>query len=330
MDFPRPRLQKMRLLAAFTLLELLAAFSVLALLLVLVFSLISQVTKVTTTSTSSFQDARTAFETMTRLLSQAVLNTYWDYDNSNNPVNYIRASELHYVMGDAATLTGLTNTLGNAVFFQAPLGKSKAAGFRDTPALLNSVGFYVRYSASPDLPSYLQNQPTEAYRLWMYLQPSEEFKVYDIFNGNPQKDSDLSWFRDDITDAARNHVLANNVILLLIRCSYEDADGKMKQSYAYDSRPPSGSGSSQPVEKHQIPPTLHVTLVAIDDVTAIRLRGLGSYNPIGDIPFTDAAEYKKDIGALQSYLNSRPLNGIPINYRIFESTINVSSSKWSK
>ena len=33
-----------------------------------------------------FREARSAFESISRRLSQATLNAYWDYDNPQNPV----------------------------------------------------------------------------------------------------------------------------------------------------------------------------------------------------------------------------------------------------
>lgn len=318
----------------FSILELLVAMTVLVLMLVLLLPVVSNVTRVTTSNPPTFQEARTAFETMTRLLGQALLNTYWDYDDPRNPQRYVRASELHFVGGPAPTLTGFPGTAGSAVFFQAPLSQGADRELKSQPGLLNSVGFYTRFSESEHLPSYLQSEKsaTAAWRLWMYLQPAEDFAVYSLYNGSPQAASNLSWFRSDLNTAARNHVLANNVILLLIRASYKNSAGQQVMSYAYDSRP-MPSGTAQPVEMHQIPPLLHASLVVIDQRTADRLLLASngqSYNLIPGDLFSDASEYTADMTRLQDHLNSRPIGDVPIHYRIFEAAIPMSSAKWSQ
>ena len=85
-----------------------------------------------------FQTARVAFEAMTRNLSQATVNTYWDLDfgvkdGKVQPSGYRRNSDLHFVSGLAATDKILNSKSSktteqidptHAVFFQAPLGVS--------------------------------------------------------------------------------------------------------------------------------------------------------------------------------------------------------------
>jgi len=330
MRFPSP--SRHRRFCAFTLVELLAAIGTLVLLLLFTLSITSNVSRVMSGNGSSFQEARTAFETMTRMLSQAVLNPYWDYDNPATPSRYIRASELHFVAGAAATLTGLSDAVGSAVFFQAPLGHTRAPELKKMPRLLNSLGFYVRFSTSAHLPPYLDapaiRDATAAYRLWMFMEPAEEMTVYQIYSGSPQAASSFSWFRTGLTVPAKNHVLANHVILLLIRCRYRDADGNVVETYLYDSRPGMGSGV-QPVEMHQIPETLEVTLVAIDDSSAARLLAAsgGRYVLVDPLLFGTAGDYADDLARLQDDLNRHP---VPVHYRVFESTVNVSASKWSR
>jgi len=317
---------------AFTLVELLAAMSTLVLLLLFTLSITSHVSRITASNGPSFQEARTAFETITRMLSQALLNPYWDYDNPATPNRYIRASELHFVAGPAPALTALSDTVGSAVFFQAPLGYTATPSLRKMPRLLNSLGFYVRFSTSPHIPPYLDTpaarSATAAYRLWMFMEPAEEMTVYDLYNASPQAASDFSWFRPGLAVTAKNHVLANHVILLLIRSSYRDANGDVVETYMYDSRP-GMSGGVQPIEMHQIPETLHVTLVAIDDATATRLLAAsdGPYQLVDPELFDTASDYANDLVKFQDDLNGNP---VPVHYRIFESTVNVSASKWSR
>lgn len=331
MSFLR-RAGKMRL-RGFTILELLVALSVLIMLLALILPLVSGVTRITSSNPPTFQEARTAFETMTRMLSQAVVNTYWDYDNPRTPEKYVRASELHFLLGPASTLTNLPATSGSAVFFQAPLGQNP--GSIHMADLLNSVGFYTLFSTSEHVPPYLASTKAEtaAWRLWMYLQPSANFAVYDSYNADPQASSKTTWFQADLTTPALNHVLANNVVLLLLRATYPNANDQLVERYTYDSRP-AFTGPTQPIEMHQIPPVIHATLVVIDQQTADRLLAAKDgtqYDLIPDDLFQgdNASQYRNDLEKLKTHLNDRPISGIPIHYRIFEATISMNASQWS-
>lgn len=316
-----------------------AAGAVFLLILALTLTLISFLTRSITqgaSSLSTFQEARSAFETMNRILSQAVLNTYWDYDDPAAPANYLRASELHFVLGSSASLTGLTDTAGSAIFFQAPLSHVRQPTWKSQSDLLNTVGFYVRYSSSADLPEFLADKKPQsaAWRLWMFLQPADDLSVYETFSGRPQAGTDFSWFQGALTDLSHSHVLANNIILLLIRAGYAGADGQWKERYVYNSRGISETSLfPQAVEVHQLPPELLVTLVAIDQRTADRLRersGNSAYQLLPPDLFLNAAEYQSDLRSLEEHLNDRPLGGIPVAFRIFETAVNVSSSKWSR
>src|SRR5688572_26589605 len=75
--------------AAFTLVELMVATAVIALLMVVLLQMTTQTTKTwrfTTEKVEKFQSARDGFESMTRRISQATLNTYWDYVDLNGRV----------------------------------------------------------------------------------------------------------------------------------------------------------------------------------------------------------------------------------------------------
>ena len=103
---------------AFTLVEILVSLGVLAILLLISAEVIGTV-QTTWTSTnarvSQFREARTAFDIITRNLSQATLNTYLDYDNNyltaadpaaattTAPTRYERKSDLRFVCGPAGT-----------------------------------------------------------------------------------------------------------------------------------------------------------------------------------------------------------------------------------
>ena len=93
--------------AGFTILEVMVASAVFVLLLGLLMSTISQTSTVTRRATekvSAFQGARSAFELITSKLSQATMNSYWDYDSPTTPTKYIRKSGVFRVMVKYARL----------------------------------------------------------------------------------------------------------------------------------------------------------------------------------------------------------------------------------
>src|SRR5678816_1104846 len=89
-----------RCTAAFTIVEMLVSTAILGLLMVLLLSTVDQTQRVwlrSSNKVAQFQAARTAFEALTRNLTQATLNTNYGYqmDSSNEPTYYRRESDLH-------------------------------------------------------------------------------------------------------------------------------------------------------------------------------------------------------------------------------------------
>jgi uncharacterized protein (TIGR02599 family) len=78
---------------AFSLVEMLVAIAVFCIMLALVFSVVNHTSGVWRRSSDkiqAFQEARLAFEALTRNLSQATLNSYLDYDSVESPTRYLR------------------------------------------------------------------------------------------------------------------------------------------------------------------------------------------------------------------------------------------------
>src|ERR1043165_3679421 len=95
---------------AFTLIEVMVSTSLLAILLMILLGIVNQTSatwRYSVSKVEQFRGARQAFESMTRRLSQATLNTYWDYDPPppKPPLKYIRQSDLRFVSGSAQVLT---------------------------------------------------------------------------------------------------------------------------------------------------------------------------------------------------------------------------------
>lgn len=337
---------------AFTLLELLVAMSVLSLVMVLLFSMVNSVSGLwrrTTGKIATFQEARAGFETMTRKLSQATLNTYWDYDppvSAGVPTRYVRQSDLHFICGQADTLLGGSiddELVTHSVFFQAPIGYSAktAQGTSNVQLenLLNSSGFFVQHgSDADDRPNFLKPfvPARTAYRLMELWQPTEEFSVYSHPAGA------LEWFTQPLAStpsAARP--LAENIIAMVLwpRRAVEDVGDPLTTDYSYDSRryvTAPGNALAE-LTRNQLPPIVAVTMVAVDQASARRLEeplsgkeevlgtgalfmSLGSGDNIED----QEEAYAIDLSRLEAFLREHRLN-----YRFFTTNVSIRQAKWN-
>jgi uncharacterized protein (TIGR02599 family) len=189
---PAPAPARGTLAAGFTLVELLVSTAVIALLMLILIQVtnnISSAWRATTEKVEKFQEARDGFEAMTRRISQATLNTYWDYYNvagvpinqaanpgSFLPFSYGRQSDLRFICGPmsngapgamngtscTADLTNGSTLQGNSmlpywpthgIFFQAPLGN---IAYADQPFyaamdnLLNTWGYFLEVNCDAD------------------------------------------------------------------------------------------------------------------------------------------------------------------------------------
>jgi len=318
---------------AFTLLELLVSFVVLAILVILIASMIdatSRATRRPTEQAQTFQEARTAFELLTRRLSQATLNTYWDYDNPNAPTRYQRQSELHFVIGNTSTLldTPPLETPTYAVFFQAPLGKSSSPSLRTLSGLLNNCGFFIRFASnSGGTPGFFQSafSPAEKYRyrLYEWVQPSESLGIYNSNNGT-------AWFTEPIEDNPTSaQPIAKNIVALIFHprlSEREDPTGELlTNDFSYNSR----AGTATTLTFNQLPPQVDVIMVAMDEPSATRLAEQNGSNP-PDLGLTglflknNKSDIEDDIKELEAELNE-----LNVNYRIFRTTIKIPGAKWS-
>ena len=324
----------------FTILELLVSTVVLVFLVVLLTGItgrMSDIWKRTTGSILQWQSARSGFEAMNRRITQATLNTTWAYyDGANgtgnlttsDPKSYGRSSSLHFVAGPAEDLIpSVPDTTTQAIFFQAPMGRTTETAVRGLPQILNACGFFVQYNDSVNFrPSaaLLDSIPgRKRFRLMEWTQDSSGLTV--------QASAGNAWFQSAGTQA---RPLAENVIALIIlpRFSRMDtsADNLLAPDYLYDSRENrsfSGGGISGN-SLHQLPPLLQVTMVAIDERSAIRLEqqaGAGVPTGIFDgAPFAVASEFDSNMVRLEENLASAKLN-----YRVFSSTILIRGAKWN-
>ncbi|MDQ3621136.1 MAG: Verru_Chthon cassette protein C [Verrucomicrobiota bacterium] len=321
---------------AFTLIEMLVSCAVLMILVGVVFQISDQTSRLWRSSAGkiqAFQEARAGFESMTRKLSQATLNAYFEYYNAQNerrtaqnasafvPHHYARQSELHFISGPDLLDSSPATT--HAVFFQAPLGYAVNQDFKGLDSALNACGYFLQFSGDRQIrPPHVQSPERHRYRLMEMPQRTEDLAVYD-----PDAGGDRDWFTNGLNaDPPVVRVLADNIVALVLwpkLSPEEDPEGDdLTQDYLYDSRAPSGP------TRHQLPPLVQVAMVAIDEPSAIRMTR-GEQPPDFGIEmntlFNRVTNYAADLETLRRALSSRG-----INYRTFSTSVSIREAKWSK
>ncbi len=320
----------------------------------------SQTWRYTVAKTEQFQRARDGFESMTRRLSQATLNTYWDYDfpklgngqpdRSQPPVAYVRQSELRFRSGLMSKLApdGGEYRPTHGVFFQAPMGLVEdAQKFGDLNDLLNTWGYFLEVSSDEEwVPPFLKTvvPPRVRSRLMEFSQPSEKMSVYQLL----ATDRSTDWFSQALERRPRPvRVVAENVVALVLlpRLARPDELDREKRGkspwlvkdFDYDSTASDNDPEINP--RNQLPPVVQVTMVAVDEISASRLeeRHSGEANLglemgalfrnaalLEDDPgTTDAGD--GDLAALEEKLIAEKLT-----YRVFTTSVSLRGAKWSK
>jgi uncharacterized protein (TIGR02599 family) len=314
--------------SGFSLIELLLAMAVLALMAVMMLSVTSSAQKIakqTTSRTEQFREGRRAFERINQRLSQATLNTYWDYvDSSGRPRTtsnattftpniYARMSELRYLQTNSSSLTapGGGTMVGNSVFFQAPLGKSDTLSGLNS--LLNTTGFYIKKSDDSALRPATVSESKTRYRLFELTEPAENLTIYSLTSGNATTTS-TAWYTTPLAVTGNSRRLADNIVALLFQAQYQNASGTPTSAFNYTSTP--RGLSSQPIEENNLPPTVRVAMIALDETSARRVAE-------ESITLTDATD-DTSLALLEKNLTDSRLN-----YRKFQSTVSIGPSKWS-
>jgi uncharacterized protein (TIGR02599 family) len=364
-------------LAGFTLVEVLVSTALIVLLAGMLLQTVQSTSDVWRSGRSKveqFREARDAFESMTRRLSTATLNTYYDYLDSLGkprityspnavftPQTYGRYSELRFISGPTEQLvkTNLPFRPTHGVFFQAPIGfVEDYDAYGGLEYLINTWGYFIEFGEDTnDVPMFLrsggllsQTGMRPRFRLMELREPSENLRVYRIRSSDPR-----AWFVDPVTMPVERserpvRKLADNIVALVLlpRLAKDEKDqtGKLVElddlapKFLYDSLSVGEAGSPNQAHlnsKHQLPPVMQVTMVAIDEPSAARLAAVHGSNPpdlgLGDgsglfenaIDLEPSEGKEGDLQRLEQRLQDRRLT-----YRIFTTSVTLRGAKWSR
>jgi uncharacterized protein (TIGR02599 family) len=171
------------------------------------------------------------------------------------------------------------------------------------------------------------------------LQPSESLSVY-------QNPTQTTWFTQPITgsyDKGSNFVVAENVIALLIwpkNSAGDQANGStaLTTDYSYDTR----STANSNLTFNQLPPIVQVTMVVLDEASAIRLNNPSTAPNAtvgltqGGTPLFTSATYttpnqlQKDLGSPTSPNTMEwTLTANHLNYHVYQTEVAIGGAKWS-
>ena len=150
-----------------------------------------------------------------------------------------------------------------------------------------------------------------------------------------------------------SHVLADNIVALIIlpcltpeqQTDYGGNAGSLASGYSYDSSKATSLSltPSGQTTLNQLPPLVQVTMVAIDETSAVHLQaqyGAGTAPPLTNNLFTAVntiSDYENDLSQLEANLQQTAVNGkspaihlnIPASYQVFTSNIRITGARWS-
>ena len=320
----------------FTILELLVAMAILSIMVVLMLGVLqstSDAWRRNTERSKAFAASRAAFESMTRSISAATLNTYQDYYDANRsnrpsgsltfvPAVYGRRSDLHFTTGTNL----VTAQKGGAIFMTVPFDYESNNTNDYSSGQLNGIGYFVRFTTNSLAPNGVSN--AHRYRLMQFLQPTEQLMV---MNTNYYTNV---WFTTNVDANPPTNIfpIADNVVAFAIVPQLSDRENPtgtaLSTDFGYNTRMP-WSGGAQPPNHHQLPPVVQVIMVVLDESSARRIEN-GPTEPTAALGFNPAsvftapANLETDLKTISDALSAKRLN-----YRIFRSEIPIRSAKWT-
>ena len=222
----------------------------------------------TSEKVTEFQSARSAFESMTRRLSQATLNAYWrahdtDVASTKAAFKFRRQSELQFISGPTVRFFGASPAVispapsdqtypTHAVFFQAPIGYTeeppqtgsvKLPYYRNLDSLLTTCGYFIEYGVEPDRPSFLSTLPDRyRHRLMEMTIPTEHLTTFarpkdDLGYSDPRTFDEQNNYYGGMVDTNRspksNWVRPLWMKEAFFREAIPSSSGKMRFTYAH-------------------------------------------------------------------------------------------------
>jgi uncharacterized protein (TIGR02599 family) len=340
--------QKRSRISGFSLIELMVAMGILSLLMLMLTVLLDQIQRSWRFSESritQFREARVAFDMMTKNIGQASLNTYWelrDEDSDGLFDGYFRTSELHFKTMRASAIDGGGDQkpVGQAIFFQAPLGFSTQ--YRNLNNLFNGRGYFVAFGGDRSFkPSFVKGEERFRFRLMEFRPPAEANEVFEDGQEERSKNETQefsNWFKQGLGMGGvfESHLnpSAENILSIVVSprdslsaesVSREETFSRIAPEFSFDS-----NVTSEELEEfdQQVPPLVRVTMIAIDEATAVRFER-GSEIPselVGSLSgmFEDTKNYTEDVRKV-----SNALNELGVSHKIFSSMVMLRSSKWS-
>ena len=358
---------------AFTLVELMVSVVIVMLLMLLLLTITDATRKTWVTTTAraeQFRGARAGFESMTRRLSQATLNTYWDYFDASGaartpenaatfvPTRYARQSELRFISGRAASLNLPSTCPTHAVFFQAPLGfVADRTNYSRMENLLNTWGYFIQFGDDSLLrPTFVTKTLApyrSRFRLMELMEPSETMTLY-VDEANTPGGSSAYVLKDWFTKPFRAtpqpaRVLAENIVALVLlpkltpsdQAAGKYNDGSLAPGYLYDStttgESKTGKLDANLNTRNQLPPVIQITMVAVEETSFSRFQKAATTMPALGLSslFTtvgDTADPAKAGYAkdLQTLQTNLVTSKPPLTYRVFSTNVSIKGAKWSR
>lgn len=291
-----------------TLLEMLLSFAILGIVLLVIGHTITMMQGTWTRvrgKADGFRNTRLALDIVAGRIAQATLNPRWKFD-AEDPAQpeYVTDSDLHFVCGPARELLpDMPNTVGHAVFFQAPFGEAspgtEAARLQKLNSTLNAWGYFVEFGPDTDArPKFMASDPDRfparnRFRLLEFRQPASELSLYAMDSGTPPKlklgettspTALFSWFHDPIkyhSTLQDRHlsVVAENILAFVVTPldpKKRDANSDLSTAAPYQIAP-NGTWNSrgfqlgettipgQQSQRHSLPPAVQLTAIAISE-----------------------------------------------------------------
>ena len=231
--------------------------------------------------------------------------------------------------------------------------------------LMNGWGYYIEFNTDeldrPQMLNTLDNspKPRPRYRLMEFRQPTEYLQIYKLnlrdMDKNASKDKVYEWFadgnysvnsewntsledRDSDGFFRTTRVVADNIVAMILHP--READEKRESSkdelapdYHFCSRRFQWGGNDEFSKRtrHQLPPVVDVTFVAVDEVSFNSFAAREGIKSADDDPqlvekdlFKKARDFRKDLKTLEDNLVTKKLG-----VRVFNTSLRIRESKWT-